>query len=190
MNHKQTRVHFSPLVLLLSLGACATAASSSQAPSASALFEQGVAAHQASDSTRAEQYLSAALEAGVPEERVLPPLLQTCLASDRYDTALHYARRRLLRHPEDWYLRYLVANLHLATGQPERARLETERLIEERPQAADPHYLMALVTSDLPRGRNQTVQSLHRYLAIAPHGPHAADAKRMLRRLTSKQERT
>lgn len=172
--------------MLVSALACACAtvptAGQEQAPTAESLFQQGLAAQQTGDSTRAEQYLAAALESGASEQKVLPVLLATCLSGDRYDTALHYARRHLLRHPDDWSLRYLVANLHFATGQEERARKETERLIEEQPKQPEPHYLLALVEAERPRGQASTVAALNRYLTLAPRGPHANDARRMLRR--------
>lgn len=181
-----------PAVTALALLAgCASAsgrhppASPSEPPaelSAERLYERGLEAGRTGDSTRAEQYLAAALERGYPAEQAFPELLGTCIAADRFDVALHYARARLLHRPQAWALRYLVASLHLATGQDAPALVEIERLIAERPERGEPHYLHGVVARDHLRDPRRAQRAFQRYLQLAPRGPHAAEARAFLRR--------
>lgn len=150
--------------------------------SAEALFQRGLDARRVGDNTRAEQYLAAALEHGYPAKKGFPVLLDLCLATDRFDTALYYARARLLHQPHDWTLRYLVATLHLAAGQEGRAIPEIERLIDEEPRRSEPHYLHAVVARDHLRDSRLAAHDFRQYLALAPTGPHAAEARAFLRR--------
>ncbi|HEY0715335.1 MAG TPA: tetratricopeptide repeat protein [Polyangia bacterium] len=169
--------------------ACATASSGAGARpqvlddrTPEALFQRGVEAQRSGDGTRAEQYYAAALSRGYPAERAFAALLNVCLVSDRYDTALYYARARLREQPQNWSLRYLAATLALAAGQEERAVEELQRLIDERPKRPEPHYLMGVVARDHLRDKKLAVTSFNRYLAMSPTGPHAAEARLFLRR--------
>src|SRR5438046_1877782 len=88
------------LVALVASCAPATVATRPTTPppeplSAEALYQRGLEARAVGDNTRAEQYLAAALERGYPAKEGFPALLGLCLAADRFDTALHYARARL-----------------------------------------------------------------------------------------------
>lgn len=147
-----------------------------------ALFQRGLEAQRTGDGTRAEQYYGAALARGYPVDKAFPALLNVCLVSDRYDTALYYARARLLQEPNNWHLRYLAATLALAAGQEERALEEIQRLIDERPKRPEPHYLMGIVARDHLRDKKLAVSSFNQYLAMAPAGTHAAEARLFLRR--------
>lgn len=171
-------------ITLLVLAACATAGGerppAAQEPQV--LFERGVAAHRSGDTTVAEQYLMAALERGHPPAEVIPILLATCIAGDRFDTALHYARGQLLKNPRNWRLRYLVATLHLATGQDERALDETQRMVEEEPDRPEPRYLLGVIGRDHLRDDALATRAFREYLALDPEGAHASEARRFLRK--------
>jgi Flp pilus assembly protein TadD len=177
-------------VLVATSSACATTATGSGGKTPQvldertpeALFQRGVEAQRTGDGTRAEQYYAAAMARGYPAERAFPALLNLCLVSDRYDTALYYARARLLEEPNNWSLRYLAATLALAAGQEERALDEIQRLIDERPKRPEPHYLMGVVARDHLRDKRLAVSSFNQYLAMAPGGPHAAEARLFIRR--------
>lgn len=145
------------------------------------LFESGVAAEKAGDGARAEQYFGDAMARGYPVETAFSALIGVCLATDRFDTALHYARARLLKEPGDWRLRYLVATLLVSAGQESRALPEIYRLIDERPQRPEPHYLMAVVARDSLGDRRLAIQSFGQYLALAPDGSHGPEARAFLR---------
>lgn len=174
------------LIAIAALSACATAPSRPDAaavPTAQALHEQGLAAQRTGDSVRAEQYLAAALDGGYPADKGLPALLDVCLAADRYETALYYARRQLGRDPKNWRLRYFVATLHLATGQHERAIEEAERVVDEQPKFPDAYVLLGLLARDELRDVAAARRMFRRYLALAPAGPRADDVRRYLHKL-------
>ena len=182
MYRRNLKLQLFTMVALLA-GGCAGGAvrQSGSVNSAQTLYETGQKAHRSGDTTRAEQYLLAALERGYPVEKVFPALLETCIVGDRYDTALHYARARLIRTPDDAGLRYLVASLHLAAGQPSRARQEVEQLIADHPSLPEPNFLLGVIGRDHTYDGPSALRSFRRYLALAPTGPHAAEARRYLR---------
>ena len=131
------------------------------------LFARGQRARAAGDTTRAEQYILAAVDRGYPSRAGTVALLEICIESDRYDTALHHGRRFLLERPDDWQLRYVVATLHVAVGEHSRARAQLERVIEDQPSWPDAHFLLATVAAErLDRPRLARV-SFQRYLALA-----------------------
>lgn len=148
---------------------------------AQALFRQGAALAEAGQLVRAEQYLSLAWERGYREEETLPLLLRVCLASSRLRTALNYAESHLVRHPDDWSLRYLVACIHLAMGEHDRAREQLQRVIAYRESFAPAHYLLATLLRDFRRDASAASRSFSAYLAIAPQGEHADEAAAWLR---------
>lgn len=174
------------LVLAAGLAGCATGAPRAPDPAlgetARDLFAEGLRAQRAGDGVRAEQYLAAAFEQGHPAHEVMPALLAVCIAADRYETALSYARARLLAAPEDWPLRYLVAALEVALGQAERARTELDELVAVDPTRAEPHFLLAVLARDHDRDAQAARRAFAAYLARAPAGRHAAEARRFLRR--------
>jgi tetratricopeptide (TPR) repeat protein len=149
--------------------------------SAETLFRRGVELQHLGDSTRAEQYLGAAIARGYPIAQAFPALLDVCLASDRFDTALRYARARLLQSPDDWSLRYLVATLELSAGHDDRALPELRRLIDEKPDRPEAHYLLAVVARDHLGNRTLAARSFGTYLGLDPVGAHASEAKAFLR---------
>ncbi len=176
--------------LFAALVACQSPAQRADAPAASlmsevtakSLFDRGLVAHRNGDSTRAEQYLAAALEKGYPAHEALPILVAACLQSERFDTALYYSRAHLTRNPNNASLRYLVASLHFAVGQDDRAQTQLEQVIDEAPQLAEAHFLLGLLAHERLRDPRLARRALNKYLALAPHGAHSAEAKSMLQR--------
>jgi tetratricopeptide (TPR) repeat protein len=174
------------LALVLPASACDRAArpqpalgrAGSPAPHASpsALFERGRALAQRGDLGRAQQYLALALRAGYPERRATLALVQVCIAASRLREALEYASASLRRHPDDWRLRYVAAAIEAALGRHARAADELRRVIAQRPDAADPHYLAAVVARDARGDDEATREGFSAYLARAPHGAFAAEA--------------
>lgn len=159
------------------------------APSAEHLFVQGLDAHRQGDSTRAEQYLAAAMERGYPEQEALPVLVAACLQGERYDTALYYARAHLKRHPADAQLRYLVASLHFAVGQDDKARLALEQLLVQAPGMARAHYLLGVLAFERLRDARLARRAFESYLALAPSGEHSAEVRALLRRALAEKRR-
>ncbi|HEX7478393.1 MAG TPA: tetratricopeptide repeat protein [Polyangiales bacterium] len=152
-------------------------------------LQTGDAYLQRGDLLRAEQYFASAVQAGYPQIRALPRLLRACLAAGRVRAALGYAQSYLLDAPMDPAARYLVASLHVALGQPIEAHAELLQVVEERPDYAPAHYLLAALSrEDLPDPRTARSE-LATYLQLAPSGPHAAEARAWLEAHGPKQTR-
>lgn len=139
-------------------------------------FHRGVALARAGQFVRAEQYLSLALGLGYREEETLRALLGVCLASSRLRAALNYAESRLVRHPDDWSLRYLVASIYLAMGEHWRAREELKRVLAYRAEFESAYYLLATVMRDSFVDLRAAGRHFSAYLRIAPRGEHADEA--------------
>jgi tetratricopeptide (TPR) repeat protein len=170
------------LTLLLSSTACAGAASgataattSARPPAAAELFERGLGLAARGDALRAEQYLVLAMRAGHPEERVIVPLVRVCIASSRLRAALAHAQPYLQRRPDTWQLRYLTAAIHLALGQELEALTELQRLLSQRPNAAQAHYLLGVVLRDAFHDAVTARVSFETYLRHAPDGARAQE---------------
>lgn len=143
--------------------------------SASALAGEGIASLERGDSLRAEQYLKLAVRAGYPEERVILPLLKACVASSRLRSALLHAEPYLRRNPHAFRVRYLAAAAYLALGQPARAFNHLSRVVAQRPEVAQAHYLMGLLLRDAFGDAAGAREAFRAYLERAPRGEHAAE---------------
>jgi tetratricopeptide (TPR) repeat protein len=149
-------------------------------------FAQGEAAAARGDTVRAEQYFALAEERGYDSHKVLARLLSVCLKSSRLRAALNHAEPYLQDHPEDHDLRYLVASIYAGLGEPEKARSELERLLRDDPEHADGQFLLATLEID---GEPASARAHFReYLALAPHGDHAADVRGRLRELALEED--
>jgi thioredoxin-like negative regulator of GroEL len=86
------------------------------------LLEKGRLFAERGQSLRAEQYFLAAREAGAAPGEVLVLLVDTCIKSGRYRSALSHVEARLLDAPFDQALRELAIALRRTLGinQPER----------------------------------------------------------------------
>lgn len=148
--------------------------------SADAIFEHGRALGRHGDSVRAEQYMTMAVRAGYPRTRAVLPLVRVCIAGSRLRAALGHARPYLQQHPEDWRLRFVVAALELALGRSDRARDELLRVLAAQPQAADAHYLLAVLHRDTLGDEPAARAGFRSYLRHDPDGRFAAEARSFL----------
>jgi Flp pilus assembly protein TadD len=129
---------------------------------------------------RAEQYMALAVRAGYPRERALVAIVDACLASSRLRAALAYAEPHLRRHPDAWRVRLLVAAVHAALGRHERAVEELHRITQAHPTVVEAHHELAVLYDEQLGDEHAARRSFHAYLAHAPDGEHAAEARAWL----------
>lgn len=144
------------------------------------LFDLGTQVAQQGDFVRAEQYFTAARDHGYPEEQVMGPLMSVCIRSSRYSAALGYGEPYLERHPEDFRLRTLVATIQMSLDQPDAAQRNLRHVIEDAPEEAMPHYMLAVLLRDAVHDEPGMRAEMQRYLELAPDGPHAGEARDVL----------
>ncbi len=144
------------------------------------LFDSGVRIAGQGDYIRAEQYLTAARDHGFPEERVLPLLMEVCVRSSRFSAAVGYAEPYLETHPDDWRLRQLLATIQMGLGDAAAARLSLEHVVAEAPDEPVPHYMLGVLLRDQLHDEPGMRVQFERYLALAPEGPHATEAREAL----------
>lgn len=173
-----------PCLLAMLLSACAGVSAQPRAASpladnrplsAEELFDRGMQLASAGDAIRAEQYLVLAMRAGYPRERVIVPLVRVCIASSRLRTALAHAEPFLRRDPGAWQLRYLTAAIHLALDRPAEAAAELRRVLSQRPDAAQAHYLLGVTLRDAFLDPRSARASFEAYLRYEPTGVHAPE---------------
>jgi len=129
------------------------------------------------DYTRAEQYLAAALTKGAPPSKVLPTLLNVCIAEQRYRVAIEYAEPELQKHPKDVHLRFVVASLYKTIGDLSHAERELTQVIEDKPDFAAAHFALAVLLRDDKSDRVAADPHFREYLRLEPGGPHADEAQ-------------
>ena len=145
------------------------------------LEQSGRAFAAVGDTTRAEEYLAAAIERGGDETRLMPLLLEVCVRDGRFQMAIEYARPYLGKHPADQKTRYLLATLYAGVGALQDAQTHAEVVVGARPSQPEPHFLLATVLRD--RGDRVGADGHFRqYLALAPRGSHADEARASLLR--------
>jgi len=147
----------------------------------SLLLKRGRAFAAAGDTIRAEQYLVAASNRGARYRDVVPLLLQTCIRGQRFRAALAHAEHFLARRPQDDKLRQMTGVLYLATGSPDRAREALETVIEDSPESAEPHYLLAMAHQQMGDQR-LAVRELRAFLELEPTGAMARSARAWLQK--------
>ena len=142
-----------------------------------ALVARGLAFASVGDLTRAEQYLVAALDAGAPADRVLPHLLEVCIAASHYRAGIEYASPELQRNPDDARLRFVVAELRALTGDVSGARSDLDIVTSSQPSEAAPHFAYARLLRDDFGDRVGADREFRAYLRIEPHGEHRNEAR-------------
>lgn len=172
---------------------CASASSPAQTPrtvrtpeSSMELLAAGKRAMGHGDDVRAEHYLTLAMGDEHTSREALQLLMETCIRAARYSAALGHAKRYLHRHAEDVDLRYLVATLHDALGQPRLARQELTRVLTVEPSHGDAHYLAAHI---FHQAGNEPIRARfhgERYLEVEPGGEHAPEITAMLEDLAER----
>lgn len=178
------------LLLLLFGSACAPFSARPSAVKAAkserdTLYEQGLTLLERGDLTRAEQYLASAHRAARDRESLVA-LLTTCVRAGRLRSALAHAAPYRAAHPRDVRLLQVTAAIHLALGELTSARELLERALCIEGALAEAHYLLArvhlkgaklaVISTRLREHRRALRHHFARYLALAPSGPHAAEA--------------
>jgi tetratricopeptide (TPR) repeat protein len=146
------------------------------------LFERGRAFAAVGDHTRAEQYLSMALDAGGDDAQIMPLLLRACIDGERYLVALEYAEADLKRNPDDMHLRFVVASLEAAVGNEKKAATELRALIETAPEDAEAHFALASLVRETNGDPDEANQHFREYLRLSPDGAHAREARASLQK--------
>lgn len=149
---------------------------------ATELFEEAKQLGLLGDFIRAEQYFVAAIAKGQPAAEVLPLLIEVCIQSSRYDSAISHAVPYLSRHPEDWRLRTVVATLRSAVGRKHEAMSELEQVLLDAPEAPNAHFLLGEILWEDPNGDHARARILlERYLELDPEGKYRPMANTILR---------
>ena len=149
---------------------------------AETLFETGKALLARNDLIRAEQYFTAAAARGYDPRETTPLLVEACVRSNRYSSALSHAEPYLASHPDDWRLRLVVATIQLGMGRPREAEQHVRVVAESQPEEPLAHFLLGTIALD-HRGDDDAARThLAHYLALAPEGEHAEAARSALRR--------
>jgi tetratricopeptide (TPR) repeat protein len=146
------------------------------------LRAEGLALARRGDLTRAQQYLSAALDKGYDETIVVPELVKVCVASSRFRAALHYAEPYLLKHPEDAGMNYVVGTIHLALGNVQQATKTLNGALQPSLLMIDAAFSLALIAHKEGNAPQARVHLLH-YLQVKPKGRYAARASELLAQL-------
>jgi tetratricopeptide (TPR) repeat protein len=146
------------------------------------LLARGRAFARVGDLTRAEQYLSAALDAGAPVDTALPMLLRVCIAEQRYRAAITYGEPYLTKRPEDVRLRFVIASLYATIGETVIAKEQLEKVIEADPHNAEVHFAMGMLALEADGDMVTADGHFREYLRLEPQGDHAAQARSHLLR--------
>jgi tetratricopeptide (TPR) repeat protein len=180
-------LRISVLVLSFCLTACsASPALAPRAPEAArsdaarALFERGLALIAEGDSVRAEQYLAASLTEGHDWRQALPPLLKVCLTGSRLRAGLNYANPYLRSHPDEIWLRYLIATVYLGLGQPLRAREHLHAIRGKEPYLARTEYLLGQTEWEGFGNASAAADHFRDYLRVDPDGENAREVSEWL----------
>jgi tetratricopeptide (TPR) repeat protein len=148
--------------------------------SADKLAARGRAFASVGDYTRAEQYLSAALDVGGDAPTLLPELLKVCITGRRYRVAIAYATPWLSRYPSDTKLRFVLAALRTSIGDAEGAKKDLQQIIATQPDDATAHFAYAVLLRDQLGDLADADREFREYLRLAPSGSHVDEARASL----------
>jgi tetratricopeptide (TPR) repeat protein len=175
------RLALAVVAAALALTGCSRTTPAPERPvvwSSAVLVERGERALAEGDGARAEQYLSFAIDRGASIDEVLPLLLQACIAGDRLETALVHAERHRDAVTDVGRLDTLIAALHLALGERERAIEVADEAIARGRAPALAFYLRATARAGQGGDARRTREDFKRYLTLAPDGRYRAEARR------------
>jgi uncharacterized protein HemY len=144
------------------------------------LVDRGRAFASVGDATRAEEYLSAALDQGADPKDVLPLLLEVCISTGRYWSAIQHAENQVRKHPDDTRTRFVLGTLYAAVGENKVARTELEQVVEARPNDSRAHYALAVLARDAINDPVTADAHFREYLRLEPNGAHAEEARASL----------
>lgn len=175
---------------------------------AATLVERGKAFAALGDYTRAEEYLATSIDAGADPRDVLPLLMDVCVKTGRYRSAIQHAENHLRKFPRDARTRLMVGALYAAINEGDHAREQLERVVNgasdgarSTPDAGDgasafarrtarleahAHYLLAVVARDSDNDAVGADRHFREYLRMEPTGAHAEEARAsLLKRLAA-----
>ncbi len=158
------------------------------AAAAKTLLELGIQFARSGDSVRAEQYFTAALEAGADPNLALFPLLKLCIKSGRFEAAAQYAEEYQHDVAAQRELDMLLGGLYVTLEQNDKAIVLLTRVTQKYPEYALAHFLLARLLHDQQRELEQADQHFHTYLRLAPQGPYATEARESLLKQLSDTE--
>lgn len=144
------------------------------------LFERGRAFAQVGDETRAEQYLSAALDAGGDGRKIVPMLMAVCVEAKKYRVAIDYGDQYLKKEPGDVRLRHLVGTLHMVMGETPQAKASFEEVLRRDSAMPETHFALAVLLRDHERDLLGADKQFREYLRLSPAGAHAPEARASL----------
>lgn len=144
------------------------------------LIEYGKGFAAVGDLTRAEQYFTAALDAGGDDAVITPLLLKVCIQDGRYRVAIQYGETFLRKHPNDVRTRFVLAALYLAISDNVAARVQFERVLQVKPEEADAHFALAVLMRDNQQDIVTADRHFREYLRLKPGGAHAEEAQSSL----------
>jgi tetratricopeptide (TPR) repeat protein len=160
---------------------------------AKTLAERGKGFAAVGDHTRAEEYLASSLEAGADPRDVLPLLMDVCVKTGRYRSAIQHGENHLRKHPGDLGTRVMVGALYVAISEGKKARAQLEEVVKPEGSAPSPvgtpltprllaqaHYLLAVVARDDENDPSAADRHFREYLRLEPNGAHAEEAKASL----------
>jgi tetratricopeptide (TPR) repeat protein len=174
---------------------------------AQTLLERGKAFAAIGDHTRAEEYLAAAIEEGADPRVVLPLLMDVCVRTGRYRSAIQHGENHLRKHPNDLRTRIVVGALYAAINEGKHAREQLEHVVataadpertageagaegDPRQTAGGPrpperlkaqaHYLLGVVARDTDKDIVEADRHFREYLRLEPNGSYAEEAKSSL----------
>lgn len=177
------------IALLIALGGCAAndgmqvkqnLETVKQAQSWDHLFARGRAFAAVGDQTRAEQYLTGALDAGGDPKVILPVLLTVLIDGKRYRLAIDLIEDQLKTQPNATQLRFLVGTLHLAVGEPDLARKRLEEVLESTRPEPEAHYALGVLYRDNDNDLLRADMHFRAYIKLKPDGAHVQDARASL----------
>lgn len=171
---------------------------------AKTLVERGKAFAAIGDHTRAEEYLASAIEAGAQPRDVLPLLMDVCVQTGRYRSAIQHGENHLRKHPHDMRTRVMVGALYAAINESKQAKEQLAQVIASEPIAdgeiaegvdaqtsaqsspgpvrlqAQAHYLLAIVARYTDNDVVGADRHFREYLRMEPNGSHAEEARASL----------
>jgi TolA-binding protein len=117
------------------------------------------------------------LAQGASEQRVLPLLVRTCIADQRYRDAVQYLEDHLRRHPSDRAARFLLASVQYSLGHTEPARKGFALVVAADPDQASAQYALAVLLRDEVGDLTEADRHFREYLRVSPQGEHAEEAR-------------
>ena len=144
------------------------------------LFRRGEALVRLGDTTRAVQYLTAALDQGAPPQRVLRVLLPVLIKDGRYRVAIEHARHYVESHRLDVRMRFLLGTLYQAVGNTHLAAEQFTEVIRLAPGHAQAHFALGRLLRDEGNDLIEADRQFRIYLKLQPTGPHADEARSSL----------